>query len=65
MEASIGMKVVLKVYSSWNATLVEVIVGDNDSSAIAHVHETLDSNVQKSSDCNHLKTPLENELYSL
>ena len=53
------------INESGEGVKVSVIVGDEDSSAIAHVREKVDSTVEKWSDINHVKKSLVNKLYEL
>lgn len=41
------------------------IVGDDDATTISKLHQTVDPNIKKRSDKNHLKKNLSNSLYVL
>ena len=41
------------------------IIGDDDASTIAKLHQTIDPNIEKISDKNHVKKNLSNCLYEL
>ena len=64
MEADLCVENVRATNESGEAVNVSVIVGDEDSSAIAHVHTEVDSTVCKWSDINHIKKSLGNRLMS-
>ena len=65
MEPDICVDNVKAVNESQEGVRVSVIVGDGDSSAIAHVRSQVDSEIEKWSDVNHTKKSLGNKLYEL
>lgn len=65
MEADTCVENVKAINESGEGVKVSVIVGDEDSSAIAHVRNEVDSSIRKWSDVNHAKKSLGNKLYEL
>lgn len=43
----------------------KAIIGDDDTSTIARIHSSVDKNIQKRSDMNHVKKTLSNNLFKL
>ena len=64
MEADAAVAITESVASSGVAKINQII-GDDDSSTIAKIHEQVDANVEKVSDVTHAKRTLGNHLYAI
>ena len=65
MEADIAKSVVETVNASEEDVRVATVVGDDDSTAISALRQSVDPSIAKHSDANHAKKILGNKLYEL